>query len=241
VLAAGAFLLGRGTAHSAPSTSTISTATALSALSSATTPPTNTACAGPRGAGDGGTLKSVSGNTLTITNPSGASKTVKTDSNTKITKVVKGSLADVKAGAVVTVHGTASGTTGIAADQVAILPSGTALPGKTPPGGTFGPKAQTAGIAIGTVQNVTGTSFTVSSGGTTITVTTSGSTAFSKTVTATVGQLTVGQPISVKGTPNSDGSITATQIVQADPGVAGGKLPGFGFGPGPRGRAPGSP
>jgi hypothetical protein len=240
VLAAGAFLLGRGTAHQTPSSSSISTATALSALSSATTPPTNTACGGPRSA-VGGTLKSVSGSTLTVTDRSGASKTVKTDSNTKITKVVKGSLADVKAGAIVTVHGTASGTTGIAADQVAILPAGTTLPSKLPSAGNFGPKAQTAGIAIGTVQNVTATSFTVSSGGTTITVTTSGSTAFSKTVSATVGQLTVGQPIAVRGTPNSDGSITATEITQADSGVAGGKLPGFGFGPGPRGRGPGSP
>ncbi len=228
VLAAGAFLLGRGSVHTARSS--LPTATALSALNSAasaTTGPANAACVGPRRAA-GGTLKSVNGSTLTVTTPRGGDVTVKTDSGTKVTRIVKGALNDVTAGAVVAVHGTANGTAGIAAEQVAVLPAKTPAPaGKGPM--AYGPKAQAAGFALGTVQSVSASGFTVSSGGSTITVTTSSSTAFSKTVQAGVSDLVTGQPIAVGGTPNSDGSITASTIQQAEPGVASGKLPGIGF------------
>jgi hypothetical protein len=234
LLAAGAFLLGRGTAHASPSS--LPTATALSALNSVASAPTgpgNAACAGPRKAA-GGTLKSVSGSTLTVTSPRGGDVTVKTDSNTKVTKIVKGGLGDVTSGAVVAIHGTPKGTTAIAADQVAVLPANTpAPPGKGPAGkgpGAFGPKAQGAGFAVGTVQSVSASGFTVLSGGSTVTITTSSSTTFSKTVAAAVSDLVTGQPIAVGGTPNSDGSITASNIQQAGPGVAAGKLPGIGFG-----------
>ncbi len=79
------------------------------------------------------------------------------------------------------------------------------------------------------------------SGGTTVTVTTATSTAFSKTVSATVAELTVGQPIAVGGTPNSDGSITAATVEQAGAGTGLGKFPGFGVGPGGRGHLPFGP
>jgi hypothetical protein len=152
---------------------------------------------------------------------------VKATSTTKVTKVTTGALSDVTVGATVSVHGTASGST-IAADQVAVLPANTTLPGAGgfPGGRRFGPAGGAtlpAGLAMGTVQTVSGSTFTVLSRGTTVTVTTNGSTAFSHTVAATVGQLSIGQPIAVTGTPNSDGSITAMNIEQA--GTAGALAP----------------
>jgi hypothetical protein len=242
VLAAGAFLLGRGSAPRSPST--LPTATALSALTSATAAPATAACGTPRGV-TAGTLKSVSGSTLTVTTPKGTPVTVKTDSNTKVTKVVSGSLADVTTGATVAVHGAANGTSALTADQVAVLPAtglkpltagpagpaGPASPGG--PGGRGAPRALAAGLAVGTVQSVSSSGFTVTSGGTTITVTTSSSTTFSKTMSAAVSDLTVGQPIAVGGTANSDGSVTAVTIEQAGTGTGLGRFPGFGIGPRP--------
>jgi hypothetical protein len=239
VLAAGAFLLGRGTAH--PATTSVPTATALSALTSATATPANASCGAP-GRVAAGTLKSVSGSTLTVTTPKGTTVTVKTDSNTKVTKVVKAGLGDVTVGATVAVHGSAGASATIAADQVAVVPAAV-RPGAA--GGQFGPRKPAGGFAVGTVQSVSGSSFTVTAGGTTITVTTTSSTSFSKTVSAGVSDLTIGQPIAVGGTPNSDGSITAANIEQAGAGTGiAGRLPGngFRFGPGPgRGRPPGAP
>jgi hypothetical protein len=247
LLAVAAFLLGHSTARASSSPAD---ATTLSALSSATTATTNAPCAGGPHQGTAGTLKSKSGTTLTVTTPKGTDVTVKTDGNTKVTKVVTAALGDVAKGTVVAVHGTANGTT-IAADHVGILPAAAANPSGPGPGGAppgagrpFGPKAQAAGVALGTVQSVTSSGFTLSSGGTTITVTTSSSTVFAKTVTATVNDLVTGQPIAVAGTPNSDGSITAASVAQSTIAGGLGKLPGFGFGfglRGPRGRPAGSP
>lgn len=234
LLAAGAFLLGHATA---PRSSTAaSTAATLNALTSAPTATTNGSCASPRRI-TAGTLKSVNGTTLTVTGPKGAAITVKTTSGTKITQVVKGSLGDVTMGATVLVQGTtgspsATGAT-IAASHVDIAASATRKP---PMGGrAFGAARAGSGLAIGTVQSVSSSGFTVTSGSSSITVTTSSSTVFVKTVTGTVGSLTVGQPIAVGGTPNSDGSITALTIEQSDSAL--GRFPAFGafpgvFGPG---------
>jgi hypothetical protein len=239
LLAVGAFLLGHVTARAA-SPASVADATTLNALTSATSAATNASCTGPRRVA-AGTLKAVSGTTLTITNPKGATVTVKTDSSTKVTKVVAGTLGDVTTGATVAVHGAASGATitTIAADQVAIIPATSATPFAGPrPFGRVAPAAPNApapakmmGAAIGTVQSVTGSGFTLSSGGRTITVTTSSSTVFSETVTANVSDLVVGQPIAAGGTPNSDGSITASNIEQATVKTGLGTFPGLGFGP----------
>jgi hypothetical protein len=278
VLAAGAFFLGRGTAHR----STVApTATALSARSSATAA-ANAACGGTVRRVVAGTLKSDSGGTLTVTPPKGGSVTVKTTSTTKVIEVVKGALSDVTVGATVSVRGaptgtgtgTANATSTIAAEQVAILPANSALGGAlhiAGPGGpgprAFGPRAkaapgaagpavgaggaagtgsasETVRVAIGTVKSVSGSSFTISAGSnTTITITTSSSTTFSKTVQGTVASLTIGQPIAVSGTPNSDGSVTATNIEQGTTAGMGplapfGGLGGFGGFGGVRGRGP---
>lgn len=245
LLAVGAFLLGHSTSRAPGPSATASASASLADLVAAPVAGGNPTCDGPKRVA-GGTLKSVNGSTLTVTGPKGESVTVRTDSNTKVTKVVTGALGDVTTGATVAVHGTASpakGTASIAADHVAIVPAGI-VPGVRPnvlkpgtgPAAGFGAKAAAAGVAFGTVQSVTSSGFTVLSGGTTVTVVTSSMTVFSKTTPATVGDLTVGQPIAIAGTPNSDGTITAAQIEQAAAGVGLGKLPVFG--PARRGLGP---
>ncbi len=245
VLLGGAFLLGRGTAHTSGSGN--ATATALSALVSATPVPGGGGCvAGTPRRAVAGTLQSVSGTTLTVTGPRGAPVTVMTDSQTKVTKVVKAAASDVTVGATVAVHGTAGtaagtagtagtagGTAAIAADQVAVLPAGgPGLPAVGPRAGAGAGRGVAAGLAVGTVKSVTSSGFTVTMGTTTVDVTTTSNTVYSKTVPAGVGDLTVGQPVVAAGTPNSDGSITATTIGQANSGLPFGRLPGLGFGPG---------
>jgi hypothetical protein len=73
--------------------------------------PGGATCAVPRRATIG-TLKSVSGGTLTVAPPKGNPVTVKTDSATKVTKVVSAALSDVTVGSVVTVRGTPAAANG---------------------------------------------------------------------------------------------------------------------------------
>jgi hypothetical protein len=182
-----------------------------------------------------GTLQSVDGKAskLTVTDSNKQAVPVTTTNTTKITKIADAKVEEVGAGAVVAVHGTASGTNGIAADQIAILPSGTNPAGKP---GRGAAALQRAGVAFGTADGAKGGTFTVTeSDGTKVTVTTLPSTKVVKATTAALGDLAVGKPIAVEGTPNADGSITATGIQQNLSSVTSG--PGrFGFGGfGPRG------
>jgi hypothetical protein len=251
-LAAGSFFIGHAAAGGGGGSSTqpISTAGAVSAATDASngTTPSSVKCAGANVAA--GTLKSVNGTTLTITDRGGKDVTVTTSSSTKITKVVNGSVSDIKAGAVIGVHGTASGQSGINADDIAVIPSDkTPNLGKLPQGvGRFG---QRIGLAFGTVKSVSGNTVVLQEAdGTTITVTTSSSTKVQKTVNAQVKDLTVGQPIVATGTANADGSIAASNVVQGSAdlgfkgfGLGGLRLGGLGHfrGPAEGGEAPAAP
>lgn len=229
LLAVAAFALGRATPHQ--STNTATNLGALTAATSPAAPASGASCVSPRRVASG-TLKAINGSTLTVTNAKGTAITVKTDSNTKVTAIVKGSLGDVTKGATVVVEGTSSGTgaaTAITASHVDI--AGITLPA-SPAGGArvFGPGPKgTSGLALGTVESVSSSGFTLSSGGNTITVTASSSTVFAKAESIAASALTIGQPIAITGTPNSDGSITALTIEQADSSL--GKLPAFGLVP----------
>jgi hypothetical protein len=244
--AAGAFFIGRATTSKAtasdlsPTQANVAAATTPGAT---TTGPGTAACVGPDDHhAVAGTLKSNDKSKLTVTDKKNQSVTVNTTPQTKVTKIVDGKVSDVTNSAVVTVKGTAGANSTIAADQIAILPSGT-----TPPAGKFrgrvGSAMQQVGVAVGTVSNANNGTFTVTEpDGTKVTVTTSSSTKVAKATSATVGDLSVDKPIVAEGTANADGSITANSIQQNTstvlPGT--GKLgPGFGFGFGKRG--PGGP
>jgi hypothetical protein len=243
--AAGAFFIGRATT-SRPAASSDLSATQAN-VAAATTPGAPAAgsatasCAGPDDRhAVAGTLKSNDKSKLTVTDKNNKSVTVNTTPQTKVTKIVDGKVSDVANNAVVTVKGTAGANNTIAADQIAILPSGT-----TPPAGKFrgrmGSAMQQVGVAIGTVSKANNGTFTVTEpDGTTVAVTTSSSTKVAKATSATVGDLSVDKPIVAEGTANADGSITANSIQQNTSTVlpGAGKLgPGFGFGK----RGPGGP
>jgi hypothetical protein len=181
-----------------------------------------------------GTLKSVNGGTLTITDRSGKDVTVTTSSSTTIVKVERGMVGDVTSGQVIGVHGTSTGQNAITADDIAIIPS-LQLP-KLPdlgklrqPAARFG---QRLGLALGTVKSVSGNTIVVQEpDGTSVTVTTSSSTKVQKAVTVQAKDLTVGQPVTATGTAGTNGSIAAKYVVQGtgDLGFKGFGLGGLGL------------
>jgi hypothetical protein len=227
-LAVGAFFVGNASAGgSGNSAQPLSTASAVNAATDASGA-SGVQCTLPNVAA--GTLKSVNGNALTITDRAGKDITVTTSSSTKITKVESGSVSDIAVGDVIGVHGTASGQSAITAADIAIIPS-QKVPnlGRLPEGA--GRLGQQIGLAFGTVKSVSGNTIVVQEpDGTSITVTTSSSTKVQKAVNAQVKDLTVGQPIAASGTAGANGSIAANNVVQgsADLGFKGFGLPGLG-------------
>jgi hypothetical protein len=162
--------------------------------------------------------------TVTVTTPSGA-KTVNVTSSTKIFKIVSGAFSDLAPGQSVTVVGAPPSTptpTAITAARVVINKAG----GKAP----FGPFAALTptlrgggcaagrapskrGGAAGTVANLNGSTFSITSPGGTVKVITSGATVFTKQVQEAVSGLKPGTQIAVRGMPSTDGkSIAASQI-----------------------------
>ncbi len=107
------------------------------------------------------------------------------------------------------------------------------------PGGGFrgGPRGGTFGL----LQSVDGSTLTLQErDGSTIKVTTTSSTQVTKIVDGTpqsakLSDLTVGEPVMVRGTTASDGTVAATAIMQGRPprGGRGDAGPGGGFGPPP--------
>jgi hypothetical protein len=169
-----------------------------------------------------GTLNSNDGSKLTVTGRNNQTVTVNTTNTTKVTRIVDGKLGDISDRAVVAVHGTAAANNTVAADQIVILPSGMPTPGKMH--ARSGAALQREGVAIGTVSPPSNGTFTVTDpDGTKVTVTTSSSTKVVRTTTVAVKELTVNQPIVVKGTRNADGSVTATAIRQNASSVAPGE------------------
>ena len=245
VIAAGGYLAGSAHARSGSGTGQLSTASAVNAAAAT---PAASSCQNPRRAVVG-TLKAVTGTSFTVDQRGGKTVTVHTSSSTTIRKTETGALADIKNGTVVTVRGTSSGQNAITAAQVDLVDrTATTLPAPPPPpapGSTTGPvRPRLAGLARGTVGNVTTTGFTVTEGnGTKVTVTTSATTKVVKTVSATLSQLTVGQPVAVGGDANTNGSIAASQVAQGQTGVGAGigGFPAPGGFPGGPGRGFGGP
>jgi hypothetical protein len=181
-------------------------------------------------------------------NAGGGTTTVITNGSTKFYKTVTGSFSDVKAGDRVTATGTPDGTNSLTAARITDTGTmmgafGGAGGGPGGGGGRFGGNGTENGngaappsslpngaarpdpnsFANGTVKSISGTTLTVTQqDGTTKTVNTNGSTVVSVLKAVSINDLTTGQPITVRGTPNSDGTVTASNVVQG--------LGGFGRG-----------
>ena len=189
----------------------------------------------------------------------GGTTTVITNGSTKFYKTVSGSLSDIKDGDRVTAMGTPDGSNAVTAAR--ITDTGTMMnvafggPDGGPGGGrrfngngSGGPppsdpnftRPDPNSFANGTVKSISGSTFTVTdNNGTTKTVNTNGSTAVSVLKNVSLNDLATGQQIIVRGTTNSDGTVTATNVLE---GVGGFGRGGFGgrFGGGGGGQTPGS-
>ena len=105
--------------------------------------------------------------------------------------------------------GKASTITNAAGGQFAGGPGGPGRQG----GGRFGGRGGGAGAIVGQIVSADSNSITVKlSNGSSKIVNISGNTKISKSDTATMSDLTTGAQVAAFGTPNSDGSITATAV-----------------------------
>jgi hypothetical protein len=201
-------------------------------------------------------------------NSGGGTTTVVTGGSTKFYKTVSGALSDIKVGDRVTANGTPDGTTALTAARITDTGTMNALGGPAGGPGGGGRRANANGngngngngtppstapgatrpdpnsFANGTVKSISGTTLTVAdNNGATKTVNTNGTTAISVLKTVSINDLQTGQAIVVRGTTNSDGTVTATDVVQGIGGFgrgggAGGRFGGGGDGGG--GQAPGT-
>jgi hypothetical protein len=229
-----------------------------SSASTANTQPANGQGRGA-GGGTFGTLESIDGSTLTVAtfnrgangaNAGGGTTTVLTNSSTKFAKAVTGSFSDIKVGDRVTSTGTPDGTNTLTASRVTDTGTmtggfggqgagggrrfggngnGTGGPPPSAPNGAARPDPNS--VANGTVKSISGTTLMVTQqDGTTKTVNTNGSTVVSVLKSVSINDLTTGQPVTVRGKTNSDGTVTATNVAE---GLGGGR--GFGRGGQPPG------
>jgi hypothetical protein len=205
----------------------------------------------PARRGTAGTLQSIDGSTLTVatfnrgaggSNAGGGTTTVITNGSTKFSKAVTGSFSDIKAGDRVTAMGTPDGTNSVTATRITDTGTMTGAFGGGGGGGRrFGGNGSGNGgappsslpnrgtspdpnsFANGTVKSIAGTTLTVTQAdGTAKTVNTNGSTAVSVLKAVSISDLTTGQAVTVRGTTNSDGTVTASNVVEG--------LGGFGRG-----------
>ena len=102
--------------------------------------------------------------------------------------------------------------------------NGAAPPSSLPNGGT---RPDPNSFANGTVKSISGTTLTVTQNdGTTKTVNSNGSTVVSVLKAVSINDLTTGQAVTVRGNNNSDGTVTASNVVEGMGGF------GRGFGGG---------
>ena len=203
----------------------------------------NPAANGQRRNGVFGTLASITGDTLLVTDQNGVKTTVHTNSSTVYLTTATGALSDVKVGDRLTAMGTNAGTNQISATRVndtsgmdAINGAGNGQGG--PPGGrrfangngpnrngngANNPNAPAPGtFAFGTVSSVNGNIILVKdTNGTVTTVDTTAATTFSVVKRIALTDLVTGQQVRVNGPKAADGSITATAVQEGTGGFGG--------------------
>lgn len=202
--------------------------------------------------GNAGGASNGAGNGATA---GGGTTTVITNGSTKFYKTVNGSLSDVKVGDRVTAMGTPAGTNAVTAARITDTGTmadtfggpggggagrfrngngnGNGGTGSTPSSNPNVTRPDPNSFANGTVKTIAGSTLTVAQqDGTTKTVDTTGSTAVSVLKAVSINDLTTGQVVVVRGATNSDGTVTATNVVQGVGGFGGGGRFGGRFGGG---------
>ncbi|MDQ6614474.1 MAG: DUF5666 domain-containing protein [Actinomycetota bacterium] len=173
-----------------------------------------------------GSIRSISGTTLTLSAPDGSTVMVATSSSTAVTKAAAGAVADIKAGDHIVVRGRSEAggvTAALITDRGA--------------GGTAGDPGAPPGIGnslSGTVASVGNGTFTVAeAGGNPVKVSTTASTVVTVIQPSDVLALAVGDNVQVSG-PSTNGTVAAISIESGaagvGPGGPGGGGPGGGGG-----------
>ena len=200
----------------------------------------------PNGDRSGGGGASAAGGTTTVT----------TNGSTKFYKTVSGALSDVKVGDRVTAMGTPAGDNTVTAERITdtgtITAAGFGGPGGggarrsgngtngTAPSNPNFTRPDPNSFANGTVKSISGTTLTVADNqGATKTVNTTGSTAVSVLKSVAINDLSTGQLVIIQGATNSDGTVSATNVVQGVGDRFGGRFRGNDGGNG-NGQPPGS-
>jgi hypothetical protein len=162
-----------------------------------------------------GTVKSVSGSTITLTGKDGNTYAVDVSgaSFRKFTEgnAVSENLADIVSGDEISVHGTVSGTSVKATEVIEGLPFGPGLGrgfGGHMRNGVMGKVTDVSGSNI-TVRGIDGKTYTVSAGQASV----------RRMVSGTLSDVTVGDTISVMGSVDGQ-SVTAKTIMDDVPEVA---------------------
>ncbi|TAK36018.1 MAG: hypothetical protein EPO21_04225 [Chloroflexota bacterium] len=115
-----------------------------------------------------------------------------------------------------TAYGRSSGSTLQAAKSAVTVNSSAASGAGGPNAGTNGQAVQTRPGVIGTIESVTGNSFTVKTSGGTTSVKVDDKTTIRKTVTGTAQDLTPGETVVIAGETGSDGTVSAASVALGD-------------------------
>ncbi|MGD0351879.1 MAG: DUF5666 domain-containing protein [Dehalococcoidia bacterium] len=197
-----------------------------SSTPSTTAPPTSPSTPNQyrgRGPGASGTLTRIDSNTLTLTTSQGT-VTVNIDSNTTIQKTITGALPDLQEGKSLFVMGNPDASGNISATSIQIQPQGWSSPSAPPAGnrvpsnhsGTRNPEQRQG--AMGTLSKIDGNILTLTTSQGTATVSVDPDTTIQETVTGSISDLQEGQSLSVIGSRDANGNISATSIHIQPPG-----------------------
>jgi len=190
---------------------------------------------GGAGPGANGTLTKINGNTLTLTTAQEL-MTVNVSSDTTIQKTITGTTSDLQKGEFLNIIGTQDTNGDIIATSITIQPQSqgapstppagaSAIPSGTPPSGNGtnpgfpggGPGGSAGGGAgsgtNGTLTKINGNTLTVTTMQKQVTVNISSDTVIQKTTTGTLSDLQEGESLTVIGTKDANGNISATSII----------------------------
>jgi Domain of unknown function (DUF5666) len=193
---------------------------------------------------------------VTPATPTTKSVTIKVTGTTTYVITEPGASGDITTGMRIAATGSVNADGSLAATSVELVQAGIGLAGPgagkaarppAAPGSTTAPAKPNLPanppFALGTVKSVTAGSggnvtVVVSSQRGDRTVDVTSTTTITKTVKASLGDVKVGDTVLTRGTPATDGSVTATTVQIVSAGLKGrgrfgvGIGPGFGFGPG---------
>ena len=180
-----------------------------------------------------GTIADVNGNMVTLTTSQGQ-MTVKVSSDTPIEETVTGTFSDLAPGVFVTINGSTDGSGNISATTINIGQQRQGGQFSPPTGTSFGnggdlnrttspnsslPSNYDRQITAGNITQVNGDSFTITTvQGQQSSVNVSATTIIRKTVSGSLVNLTDGESLTVFGSEDSNGIITATSIIVRNPG-----------------------